>query len=89
MKLYKLYEQVLGEAEYNYHRSKGDNVDTTKTPVPHFSDDIFRMSGRDTGHFGSGMYFQHLLVEKRMILTISTVNIPILTLFMVVETIHS
>jgi hypothetical protein len=57
MKLYKLYEEVLSEAEYNYHYGgKGGDIDTKK-PEPHGSDNIFRMSGRDTGHFGSGLYF--------------------------------
>tara|TARA_R110002126_G_scaffold1909_1_gene11339 strand:+ start:4358 stop:5596 length:1239 start_codon:yes stop_codon:yes gene_type:complete len=57
MKLYKLYEEVLSEAEYNYHYGgKGGDIDTKK-PEPHGSDNIFSMSGRDTGHFGSGLYF--------------------------------
>ena len=68
MKLYikkLLREGLISEAEYNYHRSKGDNVDTTKTPVPHLSDNIFRMSGRDTGHFGSWMYFSTFTCREK------------------------
>ena len=45
----------IKEAQYNYHSSHA-GVDT-KNPKPHGSDNIHRMSGRGTGHFGSGLYF--------------------------------
>ena len=54
MKLYKLYEQVLGEADYSYHYGDIENVDDIK---PYRSDSLVMMRGRQTGHFGSGMYF--------------------------------
>lgn len=52
----QLLRVALNEAEYNYHFSHstmplGDN------PEPYGSDNIFIMQGRDTGHFGSGVYF--------------------------------
>lgn len=43
---------IIYESEYNYHR--GDLKDDLK---PYYSDNIFVMQGRHTGHFGSGMYF--------------------------------
>jgi len=48
-----MLEGDLGEAEYNYHVGN-INMDKLK---PHYSDSITMMQGRDTGHFGSGMYF--------------------------------
>lgn len=50
----KLLREQLGEAEYNYHY--GGDVDTDN-PRPHGSDTVHGMSGRGTGHFGSGLYF--------------------------------
>ncbi len=44
---------VLLEANFNYHVGKLD-LDNLE---PYYSDNIGRMSGRGTGHFGSGMYF--------------------------------
>ena len=49
--------EVMGleEATYNYHA--GDlGADLTNLDK-HGSDNIFRMQGRGTGHFGSGIYF--------------------------------
>ena len=54
MKLYKLYEQVLREVDYSYHYGDIENVDDIK---PYRSDSLVMMRGRQTGHFGSGMYF--------------------------------
>jgi len=52
----QLLREGLDEAEFNYHVGHstmplGDN------PEPYGSDNIFRMQGRGTGHFGSGIYF--------------------------------
>jgi len=44
---------LLIEADYNYH-SGSVNLSNLK---PYGSDNIWRMQGRGTGHFGSGMYF--------------------------------
>jgi len=44
---------LLNEREWNYHFSRGKEHDGR----PYVSDNKFRMSGRDTGHFGSGTYF--------------------------------
>ena len=41
------------ESDYNYHVG---NLNGSKLQ-PYYSDNIFVMSGRGTGHFGSGMYF--------------------------------
>lgn len=45
---------IIKEANFNYHI--GDIKDTSN-PQPYYSDSKFAMKGRDTGHFGSGMYF--------------------------------
>lgn len=44
----------INEIEYNYHIG---NIKDTNNVEPHYSDNKNRMRGRDTGHFGSGMYF--------------------------------
>ena len=44
----------FNESEYNYHVG---NIKDTKNIETHLSDNIIRMEGRHTGHFGSGMYF--------------------------------
>lgn len=42
----------------NYHYSNNGDVDLDVTNIkPEYSDNLFRMKGRDTGHFGSGVYF--------------------------------
>lgn len=46
----------LKELDYNFHRGT-DNLNTNNGIKPHYSDNIISMRGRDTGHFGSGMYF--------------------------------
>ena len=40
--------------EYNYHVG---NLGSTRDVKPYQSDNKYRMQGRDTGHFGSGLYF--------------------------------
>ena len=45
----------LDEATYNYHA--GDLGNDLGNLEKHGSDNIFRMEGRGTGHFGSGIYF--------------------------------
>jgi len=52
----KLLREGLDEAEYNYHVSSG-GMPLGNNPEPYGSDNIFRMQGRGTGHFGSGVYF--------------------------------
>lgn len=49
-----IIKKVINEVNYNYHIGK---VDTSKPLVPYYSDNKYQMKGRDTGHFGSGMYF--------------------------------
>lgn len=46
--------KIISEAEYNYHIG---NLGDTKNVKPYYSDSKAVMSGRDTGHFGSGLYF--------------------------------
>ena len=51
----KRIKEIISEVNYNYHAGDlGDDLDNLE---PHVSDNIFRMAGRDTGHFGSGLYF--------------------------------
>lgn len=52
--LYKIISKVITEANYNYHIGNVEDVSNIK---PYYSDNKNRMFGRDTGHFGSGMYF--------------------------------
>ena len=47
-------DNFINEIEYNYH--VGDIKDANDVR-PHYSDNKSMMRGRDTGHFGSGMYF--------------------------------
>ena len=49
-----LINKIIKEAEYNYHI--GDLKDTSNVK-PYGSDNKEFMRGRDTGHFGSGVYF--------------------------------
>ena len=42
------------DEEYNYHVG---NLGSTRDVKPYQSDNKYRMMGRDTGHFGSGLYF--------------------------------
>lgn len=59
----KLLREALSEAEYNYHY--GGKIDLDN-PMPYGSDSIDVMSGRGTGHFGSGLYFStYKCLEKR------------------------
>lgn len=44
----------INEIEYNYHIGNITDINNIK---PHYSDNKNIMRGRDTGHFGSGMYF--------------------------------
>ena len=59
MKFRDILQSIL-EGEYMFHLTGGNktydriNVDNVE---PYYSDSIIYMSGRDTGHFGSGMYF--------------------------------
>lgn len=59
MKFRDIIQNIL-EGEYMFHFTGGNktydriNVDNVE---PYYSDSIIFMSGRDTGHFGSGMYF--------------------------------
>ena len=52
---------LIREAQWNYH--KGNLGDLGKVR-PHYSDNKYMMRGRDTGHFGSGMYFSTYPYEK-------------------------
>ena len=47
-------KNIIHEANYNYHIG---NIEDINNIEPHYSDNKNRMVGRDTGHFGSGMYF--------------------------------
>jgi hypothetical protein len=59
MKFRDIIQSIL-EGEYMFHFTGGNktygkiDVDNVE---PYYSDSIIYMSGRDTGHFGSGMYF--------------------------------
>lgn len=52
----QIVREVLNEVDYNYHQSRHGDLSLDNIS-PHGSDNIVRMSGRDTGHFGSGLYF--------------------------------
>lgn len=47
-------DNFINEIEYNYHVGDIKDVNDVR---PHYSDNKNIMRGRDTGHFGSGMYF--------------------------------
>lgn len=47
-------DNFINEIEYNYHVGNIKDVNDVR---PHYSDNKNIMRGRDTGHFGSGMYF--------------------------------
>lgn len=47
-------DNFINEIEYNYHVGNIKDVNDVR---PHYSDNKSMMRGRDTGHFGSGMYF--------------------------------
>lgn len=49
--------KVLNEASYNYHVSKFENDGSFQKPYGGGCDNKYNMSGRGTGHFGSGTYF--------------------------------
>lgn len=49
--------KVLNEASYNYHVSKFENDGSFQKPYGGGCDTKYSMSGRGTGHFGSGTYF--------------------------------
>lgn len=59
MKFRDIIQNIL-EGEYMFHFTGGnktyDRIDVDNVD-PYYSDSIIYMSGRDTGHFGSGMYF--------------------------------
>jgi hypothetical protein len=59
MKFKDIIQNIL-EGEYMFHSTGGnktnDRIDVDNV-TPYYSDSIIFMSGRDTGHFGSGMYF--------------------------------
>ena len=44
----------INETEYNYHVGNIKDINDIK---PHYSENKVIMRGRDTGHFGSGIYF--------------------------------
>lgn len=56
--LYKIVKECIdnfiNEMEYNYHVG---NIKDINNIEPYYSDNKHIMRGRDTGHFGSGMYF--------------------------------
>lgn len=56
--LYKIIKECIdnfiNEMEYNYHVGNIKDINDIK---PYYSDNKNIMRGRDTGHFGSGMYF--------------------------------
>lgn len=49
--------------DVNFHYG---NYPETNKQLPEYSDNIFIMSGRGTGHFGSGMYFSTYNKEKEL-----------------------
>lgn len=54
--------KLIAEAEYVYHKGNlGDDLENVR---PYGSDSLVRMIGRDTGHFGSGLYFSTYSCEK-------------------------
>lgn len=56
----RLLREALAEAEYNYHfgnLNRDDKELDQKKLKAYGSDNIINMSGRGTGHFGSGIYF--------------------------------
>lgn len=59
MKFRDIIQNIL-EGEFIFHSTggnkTGDRIDVDNVK-PYYSDSIIFMSGRDTGHFGSGMYF--------------------------------
>lgn len=59
MKFRDILQDIL-ESEYMFHSTDGnktyDRIDVDNVE-PYYSDSIIFMSGRGTGHFGSGMYF--------------------------------
>lgn len=59
MKFKDIIQNIL-EGEYMFHSTGGNktnNIIDVDNVTPYYSDSIIFMSGRDTGHFGSGMYF--------------------------------
>lgn len=52
---------LLNETEFNYHKGDIENVENIR---PYGSDNLFRMQGRGTGHFGSGLYFSTYSCEN-------------------------
>lgn len=52
--LHKIISKVIAEVSYNYHIGNIEDVSNIK---PYYSDNKKKMIGRDTGHFGSGIYF--------------------------------
>lgn len=63
------------ESQYNFHKGYERDIDMENIQ-PHYSDNIFRMQGRGTGHFGSGMYFS---TYKNEDLNDTNINNPKLT----------
>ncbi len=59
MKFKDIIQNIL-EGEYMFHSTGGNktnNIIDVDNVTPYYSDSIIYMSGRDTGHYGSGMYF--------------------------------
>ena len=59
MKFKDIIQNIL-EGEYMFHSTGGNKTNRridVDNVTPYYSDSIIFMSGRDTGHFGSGMYF--------------------------------
>lgn len=61
MKILPIYESILKEADYSYHASFGNDIKNLDDYIGGAygggTDSLQRMSGRGTGHFGSGTYF--------------------------------
>lgn len=55
--------EFIKESNYNYHIGKIN--DLTKIE-PYYSDNKHFIRGRDTGHFGSGMYFSTYKIESSL-----------------------
>lgn len=61
------------EAQYNYHFGSIKDVDNV---APYGSDNKHMMSGRDTGHFGSGLYFSTYKCDDHRYISDDNINTP-------------
>lgn len=57
MKLQNIFNEIINEADYNYHLTTKKGNQSFDKPYGGGTDSLLRMSGRSTGHFGSGTYF--------------------------------